>query len=271
MRPRILIINDDGIQAPGIRHLYNSVKSFADCMVVAPIAEKSGAALSMTLTKPLKLTPVKWEGAQNIWHVNGTPADCVKLALNDLLTSPPDLIISGMNRGSNAGRNVLYSGTIGAVIEGVFRNNLPGIAFSCSDFDEPNYAAFEKYVFPIIEHFLQHPLPEGSFVNVNFPSPAAGKIRGVRIARQGKGLWTDNPDKRLHPQGEHYFWLGGTWKDCEEDPESDVHLLKEGYITCVPIHINELTNHELVDKHKPLFEDLFDHLTKEDLDFEEIP
>ncbi len=270
-KPRILIINDDGINAPGIRHLYNAVKEHAECTVVAPIAEKSGAALSMTLTKPLKISPVIWEGAENIWHVNGTPADCVKLALNSLLKMPPNLIISGINRGSNAGRNVLYSGTIGAVIEGLYRNSIPGIAFSCSDFEAPGYASFEKYVFPIVEHFLKHSLPEGSFVNVNFPSLAKERIAGVKMARQGKGFWTDRPDRRIHPiGGDPYFWLGGTWKACEEEEESDVRLLEQGYITCVPIHVNELTDFALLDHHRPLFEDLFDSLSKEDLDFNEI-
>ncbi len=269
-RPHILIINDDGVHAPGIRYLYNAIKEQADCTVVAPLAEKSGAALSLTLTKPLKISPVVWEGAENVFHVNGTPADCVKLALNSLLKIPPDLIVSGINRGSNAGRNVLYSGTVGAVIEGLYRNNVPGIAFSCSDFENPNYGAFTKYIFPIVEHFLKHPLPQGSFVNVNFPSPSKERVLGVKMAKQGKGFWTDRPDRRIHPGGDPYFWLGGTWKACEEEEESDVRLLEEGYVTCVPIYVNELTDSRLLQYHKPLFESLFNSLPTEDLNFEEL-
>lgn len=270
MKPRFLIINDDGIHAPGIRHLYQAVKDYADCFIVAPLAEKSGSGLSMTLTKPLKITPTYWDAHLKVWHVNGTPADCVKLALNSLLQVPPDLIISGINRGSNAGRNVLYSGTIGGVIEGVYRNNLPGIAFSCSDFKDPNYAHFEKYVYPIIQHFLKHPISPGSLMNVNFPSLSLGKIQGIRIAKQGKGFWTDSPDKRIHPEGDPYFWLGGTWRSYEEDLESDVYLLEQGYITCAPIQINELTDHLLFSKHKPLFEETFEALMRQDLDLEEV-
>lgn len=263
--PRLLLINDDGINAEGLKYLYRGLRNKADITIVAPITEKSGSGVSMTLTKPLKILSISWEDNVPAWSVTGTPADCVKLALNSILKEPPDLIVSGINRGSNAGRNVLYSGTIGAVIEGIFRDNLPGIAFSCSDYENPGYHKFYKYVFPIVRHFMEHTLPSGTLLNVNFPSGSCQDVKGFRLARQGMGFWTDNPDKRIHPEGIPYYWLGGKWKPHKEAPDSDVLLLEQGYVTAVPIHVNEMTDHNHIAAHRVRFEDLFDAFAEEDL------
>ncbi len=257
MKPKILLLNDDGISAPGLRHLFESVREFADVYVVAPVIEKSGAGLSMTLKKPLIIQKVEWEGHPNAYSITGTPADCVKLAMNTILETPPDLIISGINRGSNAGRNVLYSGTIGGVIEGVYRNGIPGIAFSAHDYEEPNFEAFGKYILPIIQYFMEHPPSSGTLINVNFPSLGTDGVKGIKMARQGRGFWTDNPDMRKHPAGEHYFWLGGKWRHFDEYPDSDVHLLNQGYVTVVPIHVDELTDHNHLEQHRDAFEERF--------------
>lgn len=254
---KLLLVNDDGIHAEGLRYLYKGLKDHAQISIVAPITERSGAGLSMTLTKPLKTDSVRWEDGVPAWSVTGTPADCVKLALNALLTYKPDLIVSGINRGSNAGRSVLYSGTIGGVIEGMYRNSIPGIAFSSADFANPNFDQFYQYIYPLVCYRLEHPMPEGTLLNVNFPSLEAGKVKGCKMARQGKGFWTDNPDKRLHPDGIPYYWLGGKWRHLEEHPDSDVALLSQGYITAVPIHVDELTDHGHFSKHKKHFDGLF--------------
>lgn len=254
MKPNLLILNDDGISAPGLKHLYRAVHKEVETHIVAPVIEKSGAGLSMTLRKPLKILKVDWEDHPNSYSITGTPADCVKLALNTLLNTPPDLIISGINKGSNAGRNVLYSGTIGGVIEGVYRNNIPGIAFSSHDFANPDYDKFEKYIYPIVRYFLENPITPGTLINVNFPSLSNGPVKGIKMARQGLGFWTDKPDERTHPEGEPYYWLGGQWRTFDEDPLSDVHLLEQGYITVVPIHVNELTDHNHLNEHKDRFE-----------------
>lgn len=259
MKPKILLLNDDGISAPGLRHLFDPVKDFAEIYVVAPVIEKSGAGLSMTLKKPLIIQKATWEGHPEAYSVTGTPADCVKLAMSSILDTPPDLIISGINRGSNAGRNVLYSGTIGGVIEGIYRN-IPGIAFSSHDYDEPNFTAFEKYILPIIQYFMEHPPSPGTLINVNFPSLTTGPVKGLKMARQGRGFWTDNPDKRQHPAGDHYFWLGGKWRHFDEKDDSDVQLLNQGYITVVPIHVDELTDHDHLENHRTTFEERFKSL-----------
>jgi len=161
------------------------------------------------------------------------------MAMSVILDSPPDLIVSGINRGSNSGRNVLYSGTIGGVIEGVLRN-IPGIAFSYVDFDKPDYTKGQHLIFPLVQHLLENPLPKGTLLNVNFPDTE--KVLGMKLARQGKGFWVEDPQERLHPEGHTYYWLGGKWNEHDEDEESDVHLLRQGYAAAVPIHISELTD-----------------------------
>lgn len=246
-RPYILLTNDDGIHAPGLRHLWEAINEYADVVIVAPLTEKSGSGLSITFNTPLSIQEVKWETPA--WAVNGTPADCVKMALSAILDKRPDMVVSGINCGSNAGRTVLYSGTIGGVIEGVLKN-IPGIAFSFSDFVVPPLTATKKYIFPLIEHFLENPLPSGSFLNVNFPLDAKSRILGFKLAKQGKGCWLESPDKREHPHGMPYYWLGGKWTSHQEDLDSDVHFIDQGFIAGVPIHIAELTDHDALESHK---------------------
>lgn len=256
-RPFLLITNDDGVYAPGIKHLWHAVREFADVAIVAPESEKSGSGASITWTKPLVVHPIRWEDNTPVWSVNGTPADCVKMALSVVLDRKPDMIISGVNRGSNSGRTVLYSGTIGGVIEGAYKD-IPGIAFSFSDFDAPPLEVTKPYFFPLIRHVLEHPLPHGSFLNVNFPYNAKDLIRGFRLARQGRGRWVESPDRRTHPEGKPYYWLGGKWASHgEEHPESDVVLLEQGFITAVPIHVGEMTDHGVFKDHKDRIEKNF--------------
>ncbi len=255
IKPFLLITNDDGIHAPGIKHLWETVADKADIAIIAPHNEKSGSGLSITWTKPLHIHPFPWPNNTPAWSLNGTPADCVKMALAVLLEKKPDMIISGINRGSNSGRTVLYSGTIGGTIEGVLKG-IPGIAFSFSDFDEPPISATKKYIFPLIQYFLKNPLPAGTLLNVNFPYNCKDKIVGVRMAKQGKSYWIEAPDRRVHPEGAPYYWLGGTWGGVAEDPESDVALLEQGFITVAPIHVGELTCKDTFEKHKDFTEDL---------------
>ncbi len=265
-KPVILITNDDGIEAAGLRHLWQAVADFAEVYVVAPAQEQSGVGVAITLRNPIHVEQVKWERNTPAWKVNGTPADCVKMALRKLLPNVPDLIISGINRGSNSGKNVFYSGTIGGVIEGVLRN-IPGIAFSCEDFlfsnfhltekmTPPKYHLAEKYIASIVRHVLEEPLPKGTFLNVNFPKKME-EIKGFKLTRQGRGYWIENPDERTHPDGKTYYWLGGAWNDQTEHDESDVRFLAEGYMTAVPIHIEELTHHTVIEERKDAFEQLF--------------
>lgn len=251
-KPKILITNDDGISAPGLWHLWHALDGKADLSIVAPAIQKSGVGLGLTLHKPITIHPVPWEKGTSAWKVSGTPADCVRFGLRIVLDDPPDLIVSGINQGSNAGRNVLYSGTIGGVTEGALKG-IPGIAFSSVEFETPRYEIIESYIFPLVEHVLEHPLSSGTILNVNFPT-AFETFKGVRLARQGRGLWIEDPDERTHPNGESYYWHGGVWSHHDEHDESDVSLLHQGFVTAVPIHVDEMTDHQFLESRKGHFD-----------------
>jgi 5'-nucleotidase len=251
-KPRILITNDDGIFAPGLKSLWRALVDYADLNIVAPAEDTSGSGVGVTLQTPLRIDVVPWEMGTKAWKINGKPADCVKLGVGTLLTEKPDLIVSGINRGSNSGRTIFSSGTVGGAIEGALKK-IPGIAFSCEDFDAPDFVSVEKHALSIVQHAIEHPIPTGTIYNVNFPSKP---FQGYKFARQGQGYWIDDPNERVHPtHGTPYFWLGGKWEHHEESDESDVALLKQGFITVVPIRVDELTHHGLFDSHKALFEE----------------
>ena len=199
-KPVILLTNDDGIWAEGLKHLWLSLKDQYDLRIVAPAKEQSGMATAVTLSVPLDIEPVLWENQAQAWQVSGTPADCVRMATRILLKEAPDFIVSGINRGANSGRNILFSGTVGGVIEGAMRN-IPGIAFSCEDFDHPNYEHFQEQIPLLVAYSLKNPLPQGSFLNVTFPSKHKSDHKGCYLARQGMSFYRENPLKALHPEG----------------------------------------------------------------------
>ena len=257
VHPHILITNDDGIHAPGIKYLWKALQGFADLTVVAPATEQSAVSLSTTIRRPLLIEKLEWDRSIPVWSVNGTPSDCVRLALNVVLEQRPQLIVSGINRGNNSGRNVLYSGTVAAAIEGVI-HEIPAIAFSCHDFINPNYDIALKYIPLVAEHVLKNPLPKGTLLNVNFPSSHHGEIKGFKMTRQGKEYWGENPEKRYHPvEGHSYYWLGAKLREYVEDEESDTAWLNRGYLTAVPVHIEDLTDDQHLTHAKDSFEQLF--------------
>lgn len=259
-RPRVLVTNDDGIYAPGIRHLFDALNQTMDVYVVAPLMEQSAASLSITIRAPLRLEPVSWGNQANlpacrVWGVGGTPADCIKLALGMILDEAPDLVVSGINRGSNAGRNLLYSGTVAGAIEGVM-HDIPSIAFSCIDSDDPDYATVTEYVPKIAQYVLDHPLADGTLLNVNFPSKTHAKINGFKLTRQGREFWLESPCKHEHPLEAHaYYWLGAKLMEYPEEHDSDIAWLRQGYIAAVPVYVKELTNHRHLESHKLHFEE----------------
>lgn len=254
-RPLILITNDDGVHAVGIRLLWEILHPVADLVVVAPLHEQSAASLSITIRQPLRIEEVKWPSSEaEVWSVSGTPADCIKLALSVILRCPPHLIVSGINRGNNAGRNIFYSGTVAAVMEGIM-HDIPGIAFSVYDLFQPSYQGVETYITSLIHYVSQHALPSGTFLNVNFPKQTEKGIQGMRFARQGKECWLESPEKRIHPvEGGDYYWLGVRLAQFEEEEESEIVFLNQGFATVVPIHIGDLTHHQHVEQHRQQFE-----------------
>lgn len=256
-RPHILITNDDGIHAPGIKHLWQALLPHANLTVVAPSLEQSSMGLSITLRHPLRIEPTAWDHQkEGIWNVNGTPADCVKLALHTLFTKKPDLVIAGINRGSNLGRGLLYSGTVAAAIESILQE-IPAIAFSSLDYsEEPNYIELEKYIPHIVQYVLKHPLPKGTLLNVNFPEKQFGKVKGFKMVAQGKEWWAEKPEKRIHPiEGHTYYWLGSELRDYNEEDEG--FWIRQGYITAVPVQVSDLTDRNYLEAKSALFEKSF--------------
>jgi 5'-nucleotidase len=256
-KSRILITNDDGIHAQGIKHLWKALKDHADLTIIAPAAEQSSVGLSVTLRSPLQIEKLNWPGETPAWSVSGTPADCIKMALKVILESKPDLVVSGINRGTNSGRNILYSGTVCGTIEAVLQD-IPGVAFSCYDYEEPSYSEAEQFIPKIVKYIQDYPLPSGTLLNVNFPSKIHGPIKGIKMTRQGKSYWAENPDKRIHPtEGNSYYWLGSKYREYAEDSDGDIHTLNSGFAAAVPVHVAELTDHHHLKEHRSRFEKFF--------------
>jgi 5'-nucleotidase len=252
-RPNILLINDDGILAPGLKTLWKALFPLANLWIVAPSTEQSGVGMGITVKSPLTISPVPWEENTPAWSVSGTPADCVRMALNLVCKTQPDLIVSGVNPGSNAGRTILYSGTVGGIIEGSLKR-IPGVAFSSTDYLNPQFDKTVEPIRSIVTHLLENPLPPETFLNVTFPQ--CDDYKGIRLARQGLGYYKESLCKGIHPSGMTYYWAGFEPTDHDNHPESDLHLLEEGFITIVPLEIGELTNHHFFKQHKGAFDRL---------------
>lgn len=235
---KVLITNDDGITASGIQHLYNAVKDIPglDVYVVAPKEEQSGMASGITTRRPLHIEQIK----DKFWSVDGTTVDCVKLAISVVLKCKPDLVLSGINAGSNAGKSIFYSGTVGGVIEAAL-HKIPGIAFSCQDIENPNFTGTEIAVKKVLKFVIKKPLNPGSFLNVTFPKDMEN-LRGIRIASQGKSMWADDPYLKNTTYSGAEYWLGRQYDYQQEEKFSDVKLVEDGFIAVCPISINNLTD-----------------------------
>jgi 5'-nucleotidase len=248
---RILLTNDDGVYAPGLRALRKELLKLGDVTVVAPATEQSAVGHSITLMKPLIVQEVLDEENRRLgWAVEGRPADCVKLALLELLPEPPDVLVSGLNAGSNAGINVLYSGTVAAAIEGAFFRRT-SIAVSLEylkpkPLDFPRAAELARGV---IEQILAHGPPEGALFNVNIPSFDRGPVRGVRVAPQNVAPYRETYDRRMDPRGRVYFWNNPGFICPEPHPDTDVSLMDQGYITVTPLQFN-LTHSVMLERMK---------------------
>jgi 5'-nucleotidase len=239
-RLRILLTNDDGIYAPGLRALRSELQKIGQVVVVAPATEQSAVGHSITLLTPLVVQEVLDERNQPLgWAVEGKPADCVKLALQELLPEPPDLVVSGLNAGSNAGINVLYSGTVAAAIEGAFfRRTSIALSLEYSrpqPLDFPRAATLGRQV---IEQILSHQPPAGTLFNVNIPSLEKGPVRGIRVVPQNLAPYQEAFDRRTDPRGRVYFWNKPEFGCPQPNPDTDETALAEGYITVTPLQFN---------------------------------
>ena len=244
----ILLTNDDGYQAKGLQTLVKLMRPLGKVTVVAPDGPRSGQSNALTATAPIRLRLLQETDHLRMFITNGTPTDCVKLALNELFTErKPDLLVSGINHGSNAAINVIYSGTMGAVFEGC-ANGLLSIGYSLYDYD-PNadFSAFEPYITSITKQMLAQGLPYGTCLNVNAPK---GKIKGIKTVRQCEGHWIKEFDKRIDPAGNPYFWITGCFQNHEPAAtDTDEAALSDGYISVVPTKI-DMTDYDLLDRLK---------------------
>jgi 5'-nucleotidase len=241
----ILVTNDDGITAPGIRNLVEAMKPFGRVIVVAPDSPQSAMGHAITISKPLRLDRVDvFEGVES-WQSSGTPVDCVKLAVNKILHRKPDLLVSGINHGSNSSINVIYSGTMSAAMEGAIEG-IPSIGFSLLDFSlAADFAPARKIVSKIVENVLEIGLNEGTLLNVNIPRLPFGKIRGIRICRQANAKWKEEFDERKDPNGRTYYWLTGKFINFDTGDDTDEWALQQGYVSVVPVQY-DLTAHHAI-------------------------
>ncbi|HHT9120932.1 MAG TPA: 5'/3'-nucleotidase SurE [Candidatus Hypogeohydataceae bacterium YC41] len=243
---KILLTNDDGVYAQGLGAIKKSLQGLGEVVVVAPDAEQSGVGHSITFSHPLRIRPVYVDDEFFGYGVSGSPADCVKLGVMEIMKCQPRLLVSGINMGSNTGIHVLYSGTVAAAIEGAILG-IPSVALSLdvSNFPDLEYAAIISR--DIIEILLGHDLPRGTLLNVNFPSVRREEIKGVRFTKQYTYSFEESVDCRKDPGGKTYYWLVGGREITVEEEGTDTEALSHGYISITPLTC-DLTNHELLDK-----------------------
>ena len=234
-KPLILVTNDDGITAPGIRTLINIMNKIGKVIVVAPDSPQSAMGHAITINSPLHCEKIKGtSGPQIEYSCSGTPADCVKLAVNELLDRKPDICVSGINHGSNSSINVIYSGTMSAAIEAGIQG-IPAIGFSLLDFTwNADFTPLKKFILQITNETLKNGIPKDIVLNVNFPKLNEEKIKGIKICRQAKANWNEKFDKRTNPMGREYYWLTGTFIIQDEGEDTDEWALSNGYISVVP-------------------------------------
>lgn len=247
-KPLILVTNDDSIHAPGIKYLSGFMRKLGDVIVVAPDKPHSGTGHSVTILSPLSYKLIRSEEGYQEYSCNGTPADSVKMALKVILNGrKPDILVSGINHGSNASINIVYSGTIAATIEGAILS-IPSIGFSLLDYaTDAQFDHAEEQICTIVNKVLQNGLPEGVCLNVNIPKMNHQPIEGIKVCRQAKGFWNEAYDARIDPHGRPYFWITGDFVNTDTEPDTDFHVLNQNYISIVPVKF-DFTAHDAIDQ-----------------------
>ncbi|WP_312922744.1 5'/3'-nucleotidase SurE [Empedobacter brevis] len=246
-RPLILVTNDDGVTAPGIRALIEIAKEFGEVYVVAPDSPQSGMGHAVTINSTLFCDEIEVDEEVKEYACSGTPVDCVKLAVSQILPRKPDLCISGINHGSNSSVNVIYSGTMSAAVEAGIEG-IPAIGFSLCDFTyNADFKAGEKFIKTIISQVLEHDLPKGVVLNVNIPKLKEHEIKGIKVCRQADAKWEEKFDKREDPRGRIYYWMSGEFKNLDKGDDTDEKALEEGYISVVPVRYDLTAHHFLPD------------------------
>jgi 5'-nucleotidase len=253
-KPLILVTNDDGIYAPGIKYLAEVAAQFGQIVVVAPDKPQSGMGHAITINSTLRLHKTSYHKAEMEYACSGTPVDCVKMAVNHILKRRPDLVLSGINHGSNSSINVIYSGTMSAAIEGALEGT-PSIGFSLCDYSmEADFSQAGKFIASIIASSIGRQMGKGVCLNVNIPRLREADFKGIRVVRQAKANWVERFEERRDPYGREYYWLAGEFVNFEpESTDTDEWALANGYISVVPTHA-DLTAHQVLGQLKHLEE-----------------
>ena len=233
--------NDDGVHSRGIQYLFRAMKKIGRAVVMAPDREKSAVSHALTLHRPLR--PEKLD--RDVYALNGTPTDCVTIAVSKVLRRRPDLVVSGINLGGNLGDDITYSGTVSAAIEGTILG-IPSMAVSMVGERDYRFGTAAKYARKIAEKVLEEGLPADTLLNVNVPNLPAGSIKGIRFTRQGKRIYDNAVQEMLDPRGKKHYWIGGGQPMWQEGNDTDFSAVKKGYVSITPIHL-DLTNYEALD------------------------
>lgn len=245
-KPLILVTNDDGITAPGIRALIDVMSKIGDVLVVAPDKPQSAMGHAITINSTLYLNKISVDDAAvTEYSCSGTPVDCVKLAVNEILKKKPDLCVSGVNHGSNSSINVIYSGTMSAAVEAGIEG-VPAIGFSLLDYDwNADFDTIKPFIEKITLEALENGMPKDVVLNVNFPKLKKEAIKGIKICRQAKAIWAEKFDKRVTPQGKDYYWLAGEFINQDKGQDTDEWALANGYISVVPVQFDLTAHHSI--------------------------
>ena len=241
MNKTILLSNDDGINSSGLNALTGALDHFGNIFIVAPDREQSACSHALSIHRPLRIDKI----STNSYSVDGTPTDCINLAVNGILKdNKPDLIVSGINKGENLGDDITYSGTVSAAIEGTLLG-IPSIAISLEGRNEYNYESSLHFSAVVAQYVLQNGLPRDILLNVNIPKLPLQEIKGIKITRQGKRIYNDSIVEKVDPRGKEYYWIGGNELDSVEIENSDIDALKKGYVSITPIKL-DLTDYDFI-------------------------
>ena len=245
----ILITNDDGYNSKGIKALINAVKNLGKILIVAPDSPQSGMGHAISVNKPIRCYKTNFFDSVEAYCCTGTPVDCIKMGLYLLKDKKPDLILSGINHGSNVSTNILYSGTMSAAVEGAL-SGIPSVGYSLTDYsDDADFQYSEKIVQTISKKVIKEGLKKGTCLNVNIPNVKENQIKGIKVCRQGRAFWDDTFDHRKDPLGKDYYWLTGSFSSKEQALDTDINYLENNYVTIVPTQF-DMTCHDSVDELK---------------------
>jgi 5'-nucleotidase len=247
---RILLTNDDGINAEGLYELYLRLSRKFDITVCAPEAEQSAIGHAITLSRPLRVKKIVKNKKFLGYAVNGTPADCVKIAVRCVLKNPPDIVISGINHGPNLGSDIMYSGTVSAATEGMILG-IPSIAVSLTTYKDHDFGFAADFACELAEKFKKHKIDDGVLLNVNVPAVGRSKIKGVKITKQGKSQYKEEFVTRVDPRGKKYYWLTGKAQWMQKTEDSDIAAIEKGYVSITPLQF-DLTEYNALEALKKI-------------------